>query len=94
MKTYIASVRDKQTKKVMIIEREYNRKADFESDLRGNGYAVRFISTPEKFYEDCEKYYALWEMNKKIKKAIYASDKQQAEKLNMSVVEYRKWLKS
>lgn len=93
MKMYVASVRDKETKKLMIIEREYDRKADFESDLRGNGFAIRFISTPEKFDEDCEKYAARWEMNKAVKNAIYANDKESAKKMNMSVKEYRQWLK-
>jgi hypothetical protein len=57
MKKYIASVRDKETKKLMLIEREYDRKADFESDLRCNGYAIRFITTPDKFDEACEKWH-------------------------------------
>lgn len=86
---YIASVRDSETKKIMIIEREYETKKAFMSDLRCNGYRVRFISTPEKFDEDCEKYHMIWEQNKKVKKAIYDADKKHAAKLNMSVKEYR-----
>lgn len=58
MKTYIASVRNKQTKELMTITREYETKKEFEEDLRGNGYSIRFISTPEKFDEDCAKWHA------------------------------------
>lgn len=58
MKTYIASVRDKETKKLMIIERDcYSRKKDFEQDLRSNGYSIRFIATPDKFDEAAEKWH-------------------------------------
>ena len=56
MTTYIASVRDKETKELQLITKEYERKSDFYEDLRMNGYSVRFITTPEKFDEDCEKY--------------------------------------
>lgn len=57
MKEYIASVRDKETKQLMIIKREYDRKSDFYTDLRKNGYSVRFITTEEKFDEDCQKWH-------------------------------------
>lgn len=57
MKKYIACVRNKETKELMTIEREYNRKADFESDLRGNGYSIRFITTEDKFDEAAQKWY-------------------------------------
>ena len=94
MKKYIASVRDKETKKLQVIEREYNRKSDFYNDLRCNGYSVRFISTEEKFDEDCEKWHAKNELSKYVHKAMYASDKMFAEKMNMTVAEYRAWLKA
>lgn len=93
MKKYIASVRDSETKKLMNIEREYKSKKAFEVDLRANGYRIRFISTPEKFDEDCEKYYEIWETNKRVKNAIYAEHKKSAERMNMTVKEYRAWLK-
>lgn len=93
MKEYIASVRDAETKEIKIIKREYNRKSDFYNDLRNNGYRVRFITTEEKFDEDCEKYNQMWETNKEIKKAIYAHDKECAASYNMTVKEYREWLK-
>lgn len=89
---YIASVRDKETKELMLIEREYSRKSDFYNDLRCNGYSVRFITTEEKFDEDCEKWHEKNERSKRIHKLIYESDKQLAAKKNMSVAEYRTWL--
>ena len=70
MKKYIASVRDKETKQLMLIEREYNRKADFERDLRANGYAVRFITTEDKFDEACEKWYEYNERCKYISREL------------------------
>lgn len=75
MKTFVASVRDKKSREIKIIEREYERKSDFYNDLRGNGYSVRFITTPDKFDEACEKWYEACEMSKAIHKAQYATDK-------------------
>lgn len=92
MKKYIASVRDKETKQLMILEREYDRKFDFYIDLRNNGYSVRFIATEETFDEECEKWHAKNETSKRVHKALYAFDKKQAEKMNMTVAEYRAWL--
>lgn len=37
---YKAIVKDKQTKELVIIESEYDKKIDFINDLRGNGYMV------------------------------------------------------
>lgn len=89
---YIASVRDKETRKLQLIEREYDRKSDFYNDLRCNGYSVRFIATEETFDEECEKWHERNETSKRIHKAIYASDKEFASKMNMTVAEYRAWL--
>lgn len=47
MKTYKAIVKDKQSKRRIIIEREYETKADFIKDLRGNGYGVNAIKVKE-----------------------------------------------
>lgn len=54
MKTYIASVKDNGSLK--IITSDYNRKEDFAKELRANGYRVRFISTEENFDKDAERY--------------------------------------
>ena len=94
MKKYIASVRDAETRHITIIEREYDRKIDFYMDLRNNGYRVRFISTEEKFDEDCTKYHERMETNKMIKNALYADYKAHAERMGMTVAEYRAWLKN
>lgn len=94
MKKYIASVRDKETRKLQLIEREYDRKSDFYNDLRNNGYSVRFITTEEKFDEDCEKWHEKNELCKRIHKNIYALDKKHAEKMNMTVAQYRAWCKA
>ena len=90
MKKYVASVTYEG--KLEIIEREYNNKKDFYTDLRCNGYRIRFISTPENFDCDCEKYHEACETNKRVKKAIYESDRKIAQSMNMSVKEYRNWL--
>lgn len=36
----VATVKDKSTKEVLIIRREYSSKEEFKNDLRGNGYVV------------------------------------------------------
>lgn len=92
MKKYIAAVTFEG--KLKIIESEYNRKSDFYTDLRANGYRVRFISTPEKFDDDCEKYHNACELNKYVKKEIYKQHKESAKRMNMTVKEYRAWLKA
>jgi len=94
MTKYIASVRDAETRHIRIIESEYERKIDFYTDLRNNGHRVRFISTEEKFDEDCTKYHERMKTNKMIKNALYADYKAQAERMGMTVVEYRAWLKN
>lgn len=92
MKLYVACVT--LDGKVEIIRSEYNRKQDFYSDLRSNGYRVRFISTEENFDADCEKYHERCEKNKLIKKLVYASHKDSANRMHMTVKEYRAWLKA
>lgn len=37
---YKAIVKDKETKELIIIESEYDKKIDFINDLKGNGYLV------------------------------------------------------
>lgn len=93
MKTYIASVRDKETKQIQLIEREYKNMAEFKTDLYANGYSVRFITTPEKFDEACENWYQACQKSSAIHKMRYESDKRFAEKAGMTVKEYRDWLK-
>lgn len=64
-KTFIASIRDGETKELTIMEHDgYKTKKAFRDDLRGNGYQVRFISTPETFDEDVHKYHEKLERNR------------------------------
>lgn len=93
MKKYIASVRDKETRRIIIIKGEYKNKTDFAIDLRNNGYGIRIIAEEGKFDEACEKAYESYERQKRIKNLIYESDKKLAGKMNMTVKEYREWLK-
>ena len=46
---YKAFVRNKKTGKYVVIESEYDTKADFIKDLRGNGYVVnpKFVNRKE-----------------------------------------------
>lgn len=90
---YIASVRDKETKKVITIEAEYNTKKEFAIDLRQNGYGIRFISTPEKFDDDAEKYYQACESTKLYHKTVYDLRKKAAERFGMTMKEYMEGLK-
>jgi hypothetical protein len=86
----IASVRNKETREIEVIEKEYETKKAFERDLKGNGYSIRFIATPEKFDEACYKWYENNEKVKLIEKTRYNMDKEMAEKANMTVSEYRR----
>lgn len=94
MKKLIASVVDRETKKLQIIEREcYETKKAFREDLLANGYSVRFIATEETFDEECEKYHERVNRQVRINKMLWESDKKHAAQMNMSVKEYREWLK-
>ena len=91
---YIASVRDKETKEHLILTYEYPTKKAFRSDLLGNGYTIYFITTEENFDEDCEKYHARYERQKRIQQMQRDSDKKHAERMGMSIAAYRAWLKA
>ena len=67
---YIAAVRDKRTRELTIVKSDYETKKDFEEDLRGNGYSIRFISTEDKFDEDCEKWHQRNERSKAYHKVV------------------------
>lgn len=87
---YIASVRNKETRELQIIEREYDRKSDFYSDLRENGYSVRFIATEKTFDEECEKWHQKNESSKRYHKIRHDIDKKYADKYGISVAHYRR----
>ena len=89
-KTYKAAVTNKETGKLEVITRDdYTSKKDFAHDLRVNGYAVRFISTPEKFDEDCEKYHWELERRKNVREAMkqHKASKEQDEQEAQEVQE-------
>lgn len=91
MKTYVACVT--LNGKIEVLTMEYPTKKAFAEDLRGNGYRIRFISTPEKFDEDCEKYHAAVEKTKRIHKVQYECYKNYGKKNGMTFKQYRAWLK-
>lgn len=93
---YIASVRDRETGKIQIIERDcYKTKKAFREDLAGNGYSIRFIATEETFDEECEKLYQKQQLRSYINKARWAGEKRSAERLGFkSVAEMRRYNES
>ena len=91
---YIASVRDRETKERKVLTCEYPTKKAFRSDLDGNGYTVYFITTEENFDADCEKYHERYERQKRVQQMMRDSDRKLAAKMNMSLAEYRAWLKA
>lgn len=95
----------KSTNKVYIASVTYNGKIEVQhvtgpnktwvaEQLRKNGYKIKFISTPEKFDEDSEKYYAAVEKTKTIHKVQYESYKKLANDMHMTVKEYKAWVKN
>lgn len=85
---YIASVRDKGTKELMLIEREYNNKKEFEIDLRQNGFSIRFISTENNFDDDCAKFHEKNERAKRNSKIKTQVHRECAFKMGISIREY------
>ena len=55
-KLYTAFVRDKKTKEYTFITSEYNTQADFVSDIKANGYSVKFVASADKFNKRFEEY--------------------------------------
>lgn len=91
----IASVADRETGKLVIIERDtYETKRQFREDLAGNGYSIHFIATEETFDEECHKYHERKEASIRRSKIQWASDKRLADKMGMTVAELRRWLKN
>ena len=96
MKEYIASVT--YNGELKHINAEYPTKKAFYEDLRANGYSVRFISTEEKFDEDCEKYEQRCDASKLYHQVKNRLDKEYANEYGISVAHYRRaykaWVKS
>lgn len=90
---YIACVTH-NGKNLETIKREYSSKKAFYSDLRGNGYSVRFISTEEKYDEDCQKWHERNERSKQYHKIEHDCYKEYADKYGISVAHYRRAYKA
>lgn len=69
--TYTAYVMDKSDREIMTITRDdFTSKKEFTEALRQNGFAVKFVSTPEKFNADLEKYCEKKDRINRIKKFV------------------------
>lgn len=91
---YIASVRDRETREIMLIEGDYPTKKAFRAELAANGYSIRFIATDETFDAECEKWYAYNESSKRYHKFRHDCDKREADKYGISVAHYRRAYKA
>ena len=70
--TYTAYITDRETKESKVFTHEDENKKNFARNLRGNGYIVHFIATPETFEEESAKYHARLE-DQRIKAAAKRS---------------------
>jgi len=70
--TYTAYITDRDTKESKVFTHEDESKKNFARNLRGNGYIVHFIATPETFEEESAKYHARLE-DQRIKAAAKRS---------------------
>lgn len=92
-KGYGAWVVDRETKEITTVIAEAESREEFYESIKGK-YRVRLITKPEKLEEECKQWEIRHARNKKLKNEKYAADKVEAEKMNMSVIEYRKWLRT
>ena len=72
--TYTAYITDRETKESKVFTHDDESKKNFARNLRGNGYIVHFIATPETFEEESAKYHARLE-DQRIKAAAKRSTK-------------------
>lgn len=89
---YVASVKEKESKRLSIIKSEYETKKEFREDLKNNGYSIRFIATEETFNKECEKYHEKLDRQNMINKLNNKSNNETAKILGMTVAEYKAWL--
>lgn len=92
LKSYAAWVVDRETKEITTIFGEADCREDFYNSIKSK-YRVRLITKPEKLEEECKQWEVKHAQNKIKKNEKYAADKIEAQKMNMSVGEYRKWLR-
>lgn len=75
MEKFAAFVKDRETKKWIYMEREYETAKDFKTDLACNGYMIRHCCPVDKYEEVCEKWHEQNERNKCIKRTIRETNK-------------------
>ncbi|MBP5434296.1 hypothetical protein J6Z39_00600 [bacterium] len=89
--TYTAYVMYKQDRELTTITRsDYTSKKAFAEDLRRNGYAVKLISTPEKFNHDLEVYCEKKERRNEIDRFVRAELKKSRERIKAATEELTK----
>lgn len=89
-KGYGAQVVDRETKEITTVIAEAESREEFYESIKGK-YRVRLITKPEKLEEECKQWEIRHARNKKLKNEKYTADKAEAKKMNMNVIEYRKW---
>lgn len=92
LKAYAAWIVDRETKELTTVVGEADSREDFYNAIKSK-YRVRLITKPEKLEEECKQWEVKHAQNKVKKNEKYAADKIKAQKMNMSVSEYRKWLR-
>ena len=92
-KCYGGWVVDRATKEITTVIAEAESRKEFYESIKGK-YRVRLITKPEKLEEECKQWEIRHDRNKKLKNEKYAADKVEAKKMNMNIVEYRKWLRA
>lgn len=92
LKGYGAWVVDRETKELTTVVGEAESREAFYQSIKGQ-YRVRLITKPEKLEEECKQWEIRHARNLKIKQEKYAANKEKAKEMNMSVAEYKKWVK-
>lgn len=98
-KNYIASVKNKYTGRYEnITGTDYNTKKEFIEDLKGNGYAIRYIwnadATEDEIEEIVAKYADRLDREASRQRAKRKSERYVAERMGMTVKQYKEWAKS
>lgn len=84
--TYTAYITDRETKESKVFTYEDESKKNFARNLRGNGYIVHFIATPETFEEESAKYHARLE-DQRIKAAAKRSTAKMCRRAEKAIAE-------
>lgn len=92
LKAYAAWVVDRETKEITTTFGDADCRENFYNSIKTK-YRVRLITKPEKLEEECKQWEVKHARNKQLKNEKYAHDKAEAKKKDMTVGEYRKWLR-